>query len=182
MNTLLSCLPEANKGRVDGLLTAVYAEAPDLVFTHTPTMAYGVCFFTEEYTSWQYKGLASLQQINLAVIQDYGYGQPVDGYIKEASAGKLTVIASGGINRLSRMLIAGRVDAFVGDSNVVAWLLKTKRNLPRQVGCLPENPFYIAFNSNRPWVKEIVNKLDIWLNTARNQLKLKGIKQEYLGL
>mgnify|MGYP000506395086 FL=1 len=116
------------------------------------------------------------------MIQDYGYGQPMDGYIKEASSGQLTVIASGGINRLRRMLIAGRVDAFVGDSNVVAWLLKTKTTLPRQVGCLPENPFYIAFNSNRPWVKEIVNKLDIWLTTAKNQLKLKSIKEDYLGL
>lgn len=173
-------IKEVKKGRVDGLLTAVPTEAPGLLFTHTPTMNYSVCFFTEVSSDWEYKKIESLRGITLAVIQDYAYGEPVDKYIQTSPKNNLSVIKSGGIARLQRMLLAQRFDAFIADSNVVAWQLTNTLSSVRKAGCLDEKPFYLAFNPRKEWSGKIIEVLDVWLGASSSQRRLQSIKSDYL--
>ncbi len=170
---------QVNGGRLDGLLTAVPIEAPNLLFTRTPTMGYQVCFYSKRNISWRYSGAASLKDIKLGVIQDYGYGQPVDEHIKNAASQDLAIIKSGGMERLQRMLMAGRFHVFIGDRNVVSWRLKENMSVVRNAGCLAEIPFYMAFNPQRTWAAKLINKLNGWLKTAGNQARLNSIKMQY---
>ena len=170
---------QVNGGRLDGLLTAVPIEAPNLLFTRTPTMGYQVCFYSKKSTEWSYSGAASLKDIKLGVIQDYGYGEPVDEYIKRTSSQGLAIIKSGGMERLQRMLMAGRFDVFIGDRNVVSWRLKENMSVVRNAGCLTEIPFYMAFNPRKMWAAKLIKKLNDWLKLADNQAKLNSIKLQY---
>ncbi len=174
-------IKQVDGGRLDGLLTAVHAEAPNLLFTHAPTMGYRVCFYTRKTIKWRYGGIDSLKEINLAVIQDYGYGEPLDDYINNLQPHGLTIIKSGGITRLLRMLMADRFDVFIGDSNVVAWRLQESMNVLRNAGCLNENPFYVAFNPQREWAAKLIKKLDVWLKTAKNLARLKKLQLKYVA-
>lgn len=164
---------------MDGLLTAVPAEAPRLLFTHSPTMNYSVCFFTETASDWQYKEIKDLQGVTLAVIQDYAYGEPIDSYIQSSDEG-VFVIKSGGIARLQRMLVAQRFDTFIADSNVVAWQLTNTLPTIRKAGCLKQNPFYVAFHSRNEWSRKMIDVLDVWLRVSTNKDVLEKIKLNYV--
>ncbi len=74
---------QVNTGRLDGLLTAIPKEAPDLMFTQTPIMSYQVCFFSSYYVNWSYQGKDSLKSIKLGAVRGYGYGEPIDTYLAE---------------------------------------------------------------------------------------------------
>lgn len=167
----------AQNGEVDGLLTAVKSEAPALSFTSVPTDHYQMCFFSNKHNKWHYKNASNLNEIRIGVIQNYGYGEPVDTYISGADKSALYSIKSGGIPRLFQMLEASRFDAFIEDPKVVRWELKKSFEHLRSAGCLNKNPFYLAVHPNRAWAKELLNKLNEKLFLTRD--RLKGIQEAY---
>lgn len=166
----------ANSGKVDGLLTAVQSEAPNLIFTTIPTDHYQMCFFTRPESTWSFENNRSLEAIRFGVIDGYGYGDPVDTYLK-GSPNNIDSIASGGIATLNGMLASKRFDAFIDDSKVVRWSLKGQFKHLRVAGCLEKNPFYLAINPNRPWAIDFVNWLGFQLKASR--FVLRNIQDAY---
>jgi len=166
----------AQSGKVDGLLTAVKSEAPNLIFTSVPTDTYQMCFFTRWGNPWEYTNSDSLKSAKLGIIQNYGYGEPVDQHV-QSSPDRIYTITGGGIPRLYKMLMSKRFDAFIDDSKVVRWALKGSVKDLKQVGCLASNPFYLAIHPDRPWAKPLVTWLDKQLPATRD--RLRAIQQSY---
>ncbi|MFY0640551.1 MAG: transporter substrate-binding domain-containing protein [Bermanella sp.] len=177
-------IKEVESGRAHGLLTAVREEAPDFVFTNTPTMSYRVCFFSNKDSQWRYKGVSSLNTVTLGAIKGYGYDSDIDEYIRNAKSNEAVQLISGGkeIPRFINMLDLNRIDAFLDDQYVAAWEAKTHRiDLAdyQNAGCLSENPFFIAFSPKFKWASELVEKLDVQFSKKEHQALLNEIIKKY---
>ncbi|NMP30702.1 transporter substrate-binding domain-containing protein [Thalassotalea sp. M1531] len=171
----------ANSGAVDGLLTAIKSEAPNLLLTDTPITDYQVCFFTRNNQDWRYKIPLDFTGMRLGVIQDYGYGEPLDSYILKSSAESLVIKISGdlGTKRLVDMLLNDRIDIFVEDKKVVAWQLaqhNTSQSFLRNAGCLPKQPFYLALYPNDK-NRRLIDLLNQLLEDEENQQTLQSLFQ-----
>jgi polar amino acid transport system substrate-binding protein len=167
---------------VDGLLTATPAEAPTLLFTEFPIDSYQMCFYTLSENQWTFNQPISFGSNLLAVVQDYGYGEPLDTYIKNNSL--ITTISGEDVStRLISLLLNKRVDVIVADKLVVEY--KMANNLIstdtiRQAGCLMENYFYLALSSTTE-NKNLLTKISADLIKPENinlynSLKLKVSK------
>ncbi|NVK37387.1 MAG: transporter substrate-binding domain-containing protein [Gammaproteobacteria bacterium] len=177
---------EVSLGRSHGLLTAVHDEAPDFLFTRTPTMAYSMCFFSKQTKDWEYMGIKSLEAIRFGGIKGYGYSPEINGYMEYDNSQTRVELISGGneIPRLFQMIKHGRIDAFIEDKYVVAWSAK-KNSVDMQdfkkAGCLKEIPFFMAFNPDFPWVMNVLKQLDSSFLAAKNKTILKRIVERYTG-
>lgn len=154
-------------GTVDGLATAVPAEAPNLRFTTSPTMNYKSCFFTLSENKWRYQSLSSLNKVNIGVINDYSYGEPIDSYLPELRKQGRVVSISGdnGLERLYKMLETKRIDTLLSDENVAYWHMGRKDIFKQPMiekGCLAPQPFFMAFSPQF----EHTNKLVEIMNQA----------------
>jgi polar amino acid transport system substrate-binding protein len=161
----------AETNQVDGLLTAIQSEAPDLIYTKTPITNYQVCFFTSQSNPWTYKEIFSIGSNILGVIQDYGYGEPLDSYIDNNTNQQLQEISGlNGTERLLNMLLKGRVDIIAEDPKVLGAVAKQNVMDIQQVkmsGCFKSQPFYLALSPSED-NKSIIKKLDILLMKPEN--------------
>lgn len=185
-------IAEAHKGKnADGLLTAVPAEAPDLLFTNVPTMSYQVCFFTSPTNNWTYENSNSLYSHKglLGYIAEYSYGEVVDTYLRGQKGTKTIMELSGSdaILRLLKLMQRGRVNIVVEDKNIVAWTLakNTKNELQKSdvklAGCLPSQPFFIGLNKHNSWSRRIIEILNTEISDTTNAETLNKIKSKYFG-
>lgn len=173
---------EVNNGNNHGLLTAVPAEAPNLLFTRQPLMAYQMCFYGLADATWRYKGHTSLSSTIFGVMANYGYGEPLDSFVSNYRNTNVVKLAgSDGLERLVAMLEKGRLDSFVADSHVIDWHLKQRQKAPFQsLGCLSQNPFYLALSPKLPWAAEFLASLDKALADTKNRAWLaQQIKIQY---
>lgn len=116
------------------------------------------CFYVAEKTEWEFKGIESLEKIQLGVINGYGYGAdgtPIDNYIK-LNLNTVKVHPVAGINPLNliiKMILANRLTATIEDKMVMGYTLSQlneNTNL-KEVGCLPEfDRVHIAFSPKNP--------------------------------
>lgn len=165
-----------SSGRFKGLLTATKAEAPHLAFTSVPSMYYQMCFFTSEMQNWLYTGTRSLNDVNLAIVKDYGYGEPLDSYIRENKNKENLFEISGydSVQRLIQLLEKDRVEAFIEDKYVVDWQLDRESNL-RNAGCLKAIPFYMAFDPEFAQSSGIIKIIDQALSEPKSQRLLHQV-------
>lgn len=158
----------AKQGKVDGLLTAIHSEAPFLIFTEQPISTYQVCFFTQVTNQWSFDGVFLNSNQKIGVIQDYGYGEPLDSLIKSED-NVLQITGDNSSKRLLNMLKKGRVDIIAEDRLVLNWVAKREEfdlSTIRNAGCLSENPFYLALTK-----KEAHEELLIELNKLLTEPK-----------
>lgn len=166
----------ANNKAVSGLLTSTPQEAPNLLFTTVPISTYQVCFYTRKDSQWTYKPSLNIDDRILGIIQDYGYGKPIDSFVAEAE-NKNNIIAisgSSGVQRLVNMLLNKRVDIIVEDSLVIATEFPQKKNQIKQSGCLPETPFYLSL-TDTPEHRKLLPKIDSILAAKHNISKLEKL-------
>lgn len=175
---------EVDLGRSHGLLTAVRDEAPNFVFTRTATMAYSMCFFAKQNKDWEFTGIESLDFIRFGGIKDYGYSPEINAYISQTKNKKRVELISGGkeIPRFFDMLLHNRIDAFIEDKYVVAWSAQqhgASMKGFKQVGCLDEIPFFMAFNPDNAWVPNLIKQLDEAFVLPENKKRLNAIVERY---
>lgn len=178
----------ANQGKVNGLLTAVKSEAPNLLLTKTPIMNYSISFFMRNSSVATYKAPEVLieTQLVLGAIQDYGYGNPVDAFIQNQQNRERLKLLTGnnGIKRLIELLQHNRIDMFVGDKLVVEATLKQhsiSSNSIQNIGSLAANPFYLALNPQWKFSKNVKKLLDKEFADEKNQLLLQTIINKYVS-
>lgn len=169
----------ANQNKVDGLLTATREEAPNLLFSASPIGTYQMCFYSKATNPWRYQPDLDLGSNKLAVIQDYGYGEPLDKYINTNKSGNIISISGeNSTYRLLRLLQLGRADIIIEDSKVLRWVTNTN-NLDishiKEVGCLNEQPFYLALSPNKENL-ELMQYLNQTLVEAFEKFKIVSAK------
>ena len=114
-----------------------------------------------------YQSDLNLGTNKLAIVQDYGYGEPLDTYIDENKNGNLLKISGDdSTNRLIKILKMNRADIIIEDSKVVQWSM-IKNNVDstniKKAGCLNEQPFYLALSqteNNRQLIKDLNASLE----------------------
>lgn len=167
---------------IHGLLTAVYEEAPKLLFTTTPIMNYKVNFYTAMDNNWRYQDQRSLDSMPspLCIILGYGYGSPIDEFIhNEANKPKIHTLTGGNAQqRLVKMLEYKRVAVIIEDELVVQSYTNNTANI-RFAGTLSDSPFYVAFNPNLSWSHDIVALLNKELAEPKNIQRLQQLVSEY---
>ncbi|WP_440874214.1 hypothetical protein [Thalassotalea sp. PLHSN55] len=166
----------AQEGKVDGLLTATYEEAPALIFTSSPVSHYQMCFFTNKNNQWQFQQPMSLGDNSLLVIQSYGYGEPLDTFIHD----NRDVMSISGLNATQRLidfLVKERADIIVEDDVVINWMA-SKNNVDftqfRNAGCMAKNPFYFALSPSKKH-QVVIDKLNITLSQLENKAYLESL-------
>ncbi|WP_339899169.1 transporter substrate-binding domain-containing protein [uncultured Gilvimarinus sp.] len=176
---------EAQRGAVDGLLTAVVDEAPQLMFTQEPVAEYQDCLYTRSDSSWEYDGVASLSEQRLGVVHGYGYSSQLNRYI--ARAPENNVIALRGVNSTARlwdMLLLKRFDVFIQERRVVAWQAYShQRDITaiRPASCLASQPFYLALYPGNDYSRELINRLDRAFAAAENRELWLALQARYLS-
>lgn len=167
---------------IHGLLTAVYEEAPTLLFTLTPIMNYKVNFYTAIDNNWLYQDKHSLNTMPspLCIILGYGYGSPIDEFIHdEANKTRLHTLTGGNAQqRLVKMLEYKRVAVIIEDELVIQSYTQKTTNI-RFAGTLNDSPFYVAFNPNLSWSKDIVELLNQELADPENLQRLQQLVSDY---
>lgn len=170
----------AQKGMVDGLLTATHSEAPGLLFTTSPISSYQMCFFKNKGDDWNLEMPISLGANKLAVIQDYGYGEPLDSFIK----GNNRIVQLSDNNstpRLLDMLLKKRVNLIVEDEAVLKWNADNNQsdisNLSK-AGCLSKNPFYLALYDSKQ-NRQLINFMNTALALPENLALLMNLMKTY---
>ncbi|WP_434952861.1 substrate-binding periplasmic protein [Shewanella sp. HL-SH4] len=167
---------------IHGLLTAVYEEAPKLLFTRTPVMNYKVNFYTAIDNHWLYQDQRSLNSMPspLCIILGYGYGSPIDEFIHdEANKTRLHILTGGNAQqRLVKMLEYKRVAVIIEDELVIESYTKKSTNI-RFAGTLSDSPFYVAFNPNLSWSNDIVALLNQELADPENLQRLQQLVSDY---
>jgi len=153
----------AELGKVDGLLTAIESEVPQLRLTSPKTGEYQVCLFTEASHHFLFHDRNSFSGLTVGVIQDYGYGEPLDSIIENPSVDEnvYTVTSSRPLHSLVEMTLKGRIDTFAEDSLVLAnYLKQTGKSRIKNVGCLTEIPFYTAISPAKPYHETLIKTLN----------------------
>ncbi|MFT6920578.1 MAG: polar amino acid transport system substrate-binding protein [Cognaticolwellia sp.] len=114
----------ANQNKVDGLLTSTLKESPNLIFSTSLIGSYQMCFYSKDTNNWLNKPDLKFGSNKLSIVQDYGYGEPLDSYINE-NKNKNLLFMSGEDNssRLIRMLQIGRSDIIIEDKKVIQWTM-----------------------------------------------------------
>ncbi|WP_420549014.1 substrate-binding periplasmic protein [Curvivirga sp.] len=181
----------ANEGQeIDGLLAAVFEEAPDLAFTNVPTMTYQICMFTNDDTKWQFKPadtekelLYNLQARKVGIINGYGYDPVFDRFAANSlnAAFIERVSDRNGLDILFTFLERHRIDAFLSNEQVIAWHLKNHAGHAKvkNVGCFNENPFFIGLNPSKIWTNDLLQRLDSTLIKPENQKLLSELITKY---
>ncbi|WP_430462171.1 substrate-binding periplasmic protein [Thalassolituus sp. LLYu03] len=158
----------AEAGQLNGLITLVEGEAPQLLMTTTATMSHQDCFYTTPESEWRFSGVMNLDEIRLGAIKNYGYGEALDAYITDQGDLSTRLQLLSGDNpdqRLFSMLRNYRIDAYISDRYVNSWQLKNagfRDTDVRSGGCLTDLPFFMGFY--RKFSQS--DALATWLNEA----------------
>lgn len=168
----------ARTGEIDGLLTAVRSEVPDLLLTNIPTMNYQTCYYGLKKTTWQYTGSQSLEKVrNLSVASGYGYGEPLDTYLGRKPRNVSNIAGDRIIHRMMTMLENNRVSIFAQDPLI---FLRNSHSIEiEKKGCQEVSPFYIAFKNSRYFSQELIPLLDSSLEKASKELLPSMLEQYY---
>lgn len=177
-------IEEAKNGRIDGIVGAALEDAPDFIFPEETFINQQMTFFVKKGDTWRYKGIASLENINLGVISGYAYDDEVDEYI-EKNSGKENVQAIKNANALElniKKLEAGRIDATIEDASVFAMKVASlgMNGKFEEAGMAGEaGNITIAFSPAKETSKKYAEILSKGLKEMRASGELKKILDKY---
>jgi polar amino acid transport system substrate-binding protein len=108
-------LLEVRQGNADCIVGAYKSDAPDFIY---PQLAWGRAefgFYVPTSSNWIYKGIHTLDDLNLGVISGYTYSPELDRYIARHLINSNVQVISGenALEKNIRKLLARRLDAIV---------------------------------------------------------------------
>jgi polar amino acid transport system substrate-binding protein len=137
-----NALDVVREGKADCVVGAYKSDAEGFAFPAVGWGPSGNVFWGLAEQKWRFNGIASLDEVKVGVLEDYSYGDELDGYIEQhaADAARLEVVPAigRGIVRLLARLIGKRVDAIIEDRNVLAYALEQSKMDPDRVISLGE--------------------------------------------
>lgn len=174
-------LKEVRKGTIDAVVGASLEDIEGLIL---PANEEGLMiseFYVMKGKNWKYTGIESLDKISFGVVQDYTYGNEVDGYIeknKENSKKIQIVSGDGALENNIKKLELDRIDAILEDRFVVRHNIEGKENIV-PAGNLKPIKLYIAFSEKKPKSKEYAQIISDGVEEMRKNGKLKEILKKY---
>lgn len=179
------CLQAVNSGRMIGAIGTDEDEAPGLVFPEETMGAYHPLFYTLSKSKWTYQGRETLNAVRLGVVQDYSYSDELDAYIEEHRQTDSILLSKGEqpLDLLLKVLLSGRIDAFVEDQFTVDALLgnnpEIKQNLRIAGSLTTDERMYVAFSPTDEKSLNLSQSYDRRLNKLRTAGLLDNILVNY---
>lgn len=156
-------------------------EAPDFVFPTQPISRNRYCVYVAADSRWTYRGAASLAELkHVGVIRGYAYGAALDAAI-QATPGRFEMHTGDGLTeRMLRRLQLGRMDAFIEEESLVAYLLKQQPQLAaRMAGCEAPSYAYMALSPRHPKAQDYARLFSDGMLRLRRSGRLKAILADY---
>ncbi|MBF0120992.1 MAG: transporter substrate-binding domain-containing protein [Desulfobacterales bacterium] len=178
-------LEMARKGIINGVIGVYIEDCPDFIFPKNELAMIGFNIFVQKGNSWTYNGISSLEEINLAIIADYSYGNEVDSYIKKNKnkSSRLQIMYGDAPFKQNIMkLLMGRVDALI-ETDAVFWYTANKLKVTNQLktaGVVTKpKESYIAFSPALPTSKVYAEILSNEIIKLRKSGELEKILIKY---
>lgn len=180
-------IERARKGEFSGIVGAAQGDAPDFVF---PSIAQGAVqnrFYVKAGRNWRYKGMRSLADVKLGIIEDYSYSDALDAYIKKYQSDPERILKATGDNALDdniQKLMSGEIDILVEDKYVMDYYLSQHRGSV-QVGVAGTLPFsanddvFIAFSPAHPEAQRYAEMIAQETRDMKLSGELTDIMKEY---
>jgi len=175
-------------GSIDGAIAPAQSDAPDLIFSDEPLGVNSNVFFTKKDSTWEYKGISSLESVSLAVSEGYTYGKELDEYIKKNSENKSRIQTSSSDDALYenvKKIQFGHVDVMLENPNVAEYKFRLINfgDGYRIAGEVKEPAYYsnlyIGFSPKRKDAKELAAALSDSVKKMRDNGELKEILDKY---
>lgn len=182
-----NALEATRSGQVDCVVGAYKSDAEDFMFPEHSWGKSGNVFWVLNETKWRYRGIESLSEIRLGVAESYSYGDELDAYI-EANKGNserimVVPVIGRAVVRLIARVVGRHVDAFIEDTNVVAYALEQARMEDGRVVSAgePNEPedVYIACTPASPRGRELADMFSRGTVELRRSGKLAQILERY---
>ena len=180
--TWVDAIQQVKQGQADVLIGALKSEVPGMLFPGYPFSNSNTCFISRPDIAKQYSSLESIKNKPIGVINGYDYEEPLDQYLKQASA--KFIIKYPDINQLYKALIQKDIDVFIEDDKVANYYSgKNDYVLGRDysiASCHVSGGVYFAVapdNSDKTF--EILKTLDRGLHRALKNGSIKQIHTKY---
>lgn len=176
---------DVRQGRADALIGAGREDAPDLLFSEVAPAISRMCFYVRPDSHWRYEGLASLNGVNLAVINGYSYGEELDAYVQTHAGSQAAVQTASGDKALSinvTKVLRGRADATLENTWVMGRFLSRQPadQQLRRAGCrMPDVPIYLAFSPRRPTSQRYLELFEAGIQRYRENGRLRVLLDSY---
>lgn len=176
-------LQEVRQGAVDAAVPVLRDEAPDFIFPQGAVSASEYCFYTTPDSGWQFRGEASLNGLPFLATSGYRYGEPLDTYIALHQGKNVSLMQGNNIpDRMIRMVQAGRFDALLDDSRLIAFA-RARNRYPaelRNAGCLSQILLgFVAFSPALNNAPQLAASVDKGLQQIRANGTLRQILTRY---
>jgi polar amino acid transport system substrate-binding protein len=171
------------QGEFDCVIGTTRTTTPDFIF---PKQRWGTdttSAYVKKNDDWRYKNINSLKNRDVAIIQDYDYGDELNKYIAQH---RKTFQSLGGEDALKQnihKLFAGRVDTILENQMVMTAAIKKlpmEESLQSAGDLSGEAPLYIACSpANKERSKKLVNIIDTQTEALRRSGELAKILTKY---
>ncbi len=177
-------ISDTRSGKYDAIVGAAESDAPDFIFPTVRGAHSSTEFWVKKGDNWKYTDTKSLKGRVIAVIQDYSYGEEVDGYIQENLADPAAVQVATGDEALQKniaKLLLGRVSAVMEDRAVILYTLDkmNKKNELISAGKVKEQDLFVAFSPAKPRSKELAEIISRYTKKQRESGDEKQLLEKY---
>ncbi|WP_369959696.1 substrate-binding periplasmic protein [Pseudomonas sp. MBLB4123] len=178
-------LHAARRGRINAVIGAGQADAPDFLFTPTPVSLSRMCFYVLADSGWRFTDWQDLGGQRLGVIHDYSYGRELDAYVQAHGGDPARVQQAYGDRALEAnidKLLNGRIDVTVANTWVMQnWLRRQGRvGALRNAGCRqPDVAIYLAFSPALASSRRHVELFEAGLRRRQADGRLQRLLERY---
>lgn len=176
-------LQSVRNGDYDCVVGAYNSDAPDFVFPDTPWGSDQSVFYVKSGTDWRYDGLASLDDIVVATIGGYAYGDDFDEYAEDNPERVDVLNANNALEQNIRKVAGDRVDALLESPPVLEAQLERmgmQGELEPAGELGPPHDMYIACSpANEERSRELMQMVDEGTRELRESGELGDILSRY---
>jgi polar amino acid transport system substrate-binding protein len=180
-------LAECQKGTIAAVFGTYPDESPDFVFPAEAGGTSNNAVLVRKGNPWRYKGVASLDDLKIGVVQGYVYSGEIGSYLDEKGKNKSkknNIFPVGGdtAGELNlKKLAAGRIDATIDAEAVLIHKIKML-GIAEKVefaGSADVLPVYLAFSPALPKSKDYAELFSQGIAEMRASGRLKQILDRY---
>ncbi len=173
-------LAEVASGKLDAVIPTFKSEAPNFIYPQQSISTTQYCFYTID-SHWRFSGMHSIKDTLFGVTSGYSYSPEMDRFIEAHRDKQVQVLHGNNIpQRMHQMVVSGRFQAFLEDTRLVDFLVKTKGlgDKLKRSGCINIiSHGYLALSPADTKRSQNFSKL---FDSGLNAIKLTGIPNKIL--
>lgn len=177
-------LADVKAGSYDGAIAAADADAKStgILLGKENLGVINSCLYAKEGSAAKYTKAKDMKQFKkIGAVLDVDYGDTINEYMAKNKKSFDLAVGDDPTAKNILKLGAGRIDAALEDSNVMAYYIQTgKAKGIIKVGCdSVRTPAFIGFSPKKPKSKEYIVLLDAGIIQMRKSGELKTILDKY---